>query len=79
VINDYSALFKPALLSTAEGGTLICCNNVAEVEHEPWLEQMQRSAVKAGREIREFEWIAPEADFPSPDGQSPLKMVLLRV
>ena len=79
VINDYSALFKPALLSTAEGGTLICCNNVAEVEREPWLEQMQRSAVKAGREIREFEWIAPEADFPSPDGQSPLKMVLLRV
>jgi 23S rRNA (cytosine1962-C5)-methyltransferase len=79
VINDYSALFKPALLSTAEGGTLICCNNVAEVEREPWLEQMQRSAVKAGREIREFESIAPEADFPSPDGQSPLKMVLLRV
>lgn len=79
VVNDYPALFKPALLSTAEGGTLICCNNVAEVEREGWLAQLQRSAVKAGREIREFEWIAPEADFPSPDGQPPLKMVLLRV
>ena len=28
LINDYAALFKPALLCTAEGGTLICCNNV---------------------------------------------------
>ncbi|HET6719253.1 MAG TPA: class I SAM-dependent methyltransferase, partial [Rhodocyclaceae bacterium] len=32
LINDYSALFKPALLATAEGGTLICCNNVAQVD-----------------------------------------------
>lgn len=79
VINDYSALFKPALLSTAEGGTLICCNNVAEVERESWLEQLQRSARKVDREIREIEWIMPESDFPSPDAQPPLKMVLLRV
>ena len=79
VVNDYPALFKPALLSTAVGGTLICCNNVAEVEREIWLAQLQRAAEKAGREIREFEWIAPEADFPSPDGNPPLKMLLLRV
>jgi 23S rRNA (cytosine1962-C5)-methyltransferase len=79
VVNDYPALFKPALLSTAEGGTLICCNNVAEVEREEWLAQLHRSAVKAGREIRAFEWIMPESDFPSPDGNPPLKMVLLRV
>lgn len=79
VVNDYPALFKPALLSTAEGGTLICCNNVAEVEREGWLAQLQRSAVKAGREVRESEWILPEADFPSPDGNPPLKMLLLRV
>jgi 23S rRNA (cytosine1962-C5)-methyltransferase len=79
LVNDYPALFKPALLSTAEGGTLICCNNVAEVERDAWLDQLQRSARKAGREIRETEWIMPEADFPSPDGRSPLKMALLRV
>ena len=79
LVNDYPALFKPALLSTAEGGTLICCNNVAEVERDAWLDQLQRSARKAGREIRETEWIMPEADFPSPDGKPPLKMVLLRV
>ncbi len=79
LVNDYAALFKPALLCTAEGGTLICCNNVAEVTREAWLDLLERSARKAGRAIREIEWIEPESDFPSPDGQAPLKMVLLRV
>jgi len=79
LVNDYAALFKPALLCTAEGGTLICCNNVAEVPREAWLDQLQRSAKKAGRAIREVEWIVPEADFPSSDGQPPLKVALLRV
>jgi 23S rRNA (cytosine1962-C5)-methyltransferase len=79
LINDYAALFKPALLCTAPGGTLICCNNVAEVDRDIWLDQLQRSARKAGRPIRDFEWIAPEADFPSPDGKPPLKMMALAV
>lgn len=79
LVNDYPALFKPALLATAEGGTLICCNNVAEVDRDAWLDQLERSARKAGREIRGMEWIPPEADFPSPDGRPPLKTALLRV
>lgn len=79
LINDYPALLKPALLCTAEGGTLYCCNNVAEVDRDAWLDQLQRSARKAGRPIRDFEWIEPEADFPSPDGNPPLKMVALAV
>ncbi|MDO8934163.1 MAG: class I SAM-dependent methyltransferase [Rhodocyclaceae bacterium] len=79
LVNDYAALFKPALLCTAEGGTLFCCNNVAAVARETWLDQMERSARKAGRPIRTMEWIAPEDDFPSSDAQPPLKMALLRV
>ncbi len=79
LINDYPALFKLALLCTAEGGALFCCNNVAEVDRDPWLDQLQRSARKAGRPIRDFEWILPESDFPSPDGNPPLKMVALSV
>lgn len=79
LVNDYAALFKPALLCTAEGGALICTNSVAEVAPEAWLDQLERSARKAGRPIREVEWIPPEADFPSSDSQPPLKMVLLRI
>lgn len=79
LVNDYPALFKPALLATTEGGMLICTNNVAEVEPDAWLDQLRRSAIKAGRQIHEAEWIAPEADFPSPDGKPPLKIVALRV
>ena len=79
IVNDYAALMKPALLCTAEGGTLICCNNAAQISRETWADQLQRCATKAGRPIRELEWIAPEGDFPSHDGQAPLKIVLLRV
>lgn len=79
LVNDYPAILKLALLCTAEGGTLICCNNVAQVGREVWIDQVERCARKAGRPIRAIEWIEPEADFPSHDGQPPLKMALLRV
>lgn len=79
LVKDYPALFKPALLCTAEGGTLYCTNNVAQVAREAWIDQLERSARKAGRALREVEWIEPEADFPSPDGKPPLKVAMLRV
>ena len=79
IVNDYAALMKPALLCTAEGGTLICCNNAAQITREVWADQLQRCANKAGRTIRDLEWITPEEDFPSHDGQPPLKIALLRV
>jgi 23S rRNA (cytosine1962-C5)-methyltransferase len=79
LVKDYASVFKPALLCTSAGGALICTNNVADVQRDAWLDQLQRSAAKAGRPIREMEWIVPEADFPSSDGQPPLKIALLRV
>ena len=79
IVNDYAALMKPALLCTAEGGTLVCCNNAAQVNRETWADQIERCVAKTGRKLREIEWIAPEGDFPSRDGQPPLKIALLRV
>jgi len=79
LVVDYSAVFKPALLCAAEGGTVICCNNVAQVAREAWLAQLERSARKAGRPIRAVECIEPESDFPSLDGRPPLKIALLRL
>lgn len=77
-VNDYAALYKPALLCTVEGGSLICTNG-SETSREAWLDQLERSTRKVGRNISEVEWIEPEADFPSAAGAAPLKVVLLRV
>ena len=79
LVNDYAAVFKPALLATAEGGAIYCCNNVAQVERMAWLDQLERSARKAGRPILDVEWIEPEEDFPSHDANPPLKMLRLAV
>ena len=79
LIRDYPSVLKPSLLATQEGGTLICTNNVAKVDMDEWLGVVRRCADKAGRPVRDYEVITPEADFPSPDGQFPLKIVVLHV
>lgn len=79
LVRDYPSVFKPALLATAPGGTLICTNNVASVDRETWLAGLERSAAKAGRPIGDVEIIKPEDDFPSPDGRHPLKVAQITV
>lgn len=78
-VNDYQSLFKPALLCTKVGGKMLVTNNVASVELESWLEMLKRCALKIEREIHDVQVIQPEEDFPSSDGQHPLKMVWLTV
>lgn len=77
LINDYPALLKPAIGCTRPGGRLICCNNVAQVQRDAWQAQLLRSAEKCGRPVQSLNWLTPEADFPSPDGQHPLKIAEL--
>ena len=77
LLRDYQSLLKPAILSTAEDGVLICCNNLAKVSLEDWREQVLRCADKAGRPVREWQVLPPAADFPSSDGQPPLKTLIL--
>lgn len=79
LIRDYPSVLKPALLSTKEGGTLVCVNNAAQVSLESWLDIIQRCAAKVGRPIKEWQILEPESDFPSLDGQHPLKIAVLRV
>lgn len=40
LLRDYQSSLKPALLSTADNGVLICCNNLAKVSMEDWREQV---------------------------------------
>lgn len=79
LLRDYQSLLKPALLTTAENGTLICCNNLAKVSMEDWREQVLRCASKAGRPVRDCQVMQPGADFPSLDNQPPLKTLILRL
>jgi len=79
VVRDYPTLFRPALLATRVGGNLLVTNNAASVRRDAWIEVLRRSAEKVGRPIRDLQIIEPDDDFPSPDGQAPLKMAWLSV
>lgn len=79
IVRDYPSLYKPALLATADGGMLLATNHVSTVALEDWLAVLRRCAEKAGRPLKSLEVIAPEADFPSPDGAHPLKIAVARL
>ncbi|MBD9482444.1 class I SAM-dependent methyltransferase [Pseudomonas sp. PDM14] len=78
LLRDYQSLLKPAILATAENGVLICCNNLAKVAFADWREQVLRCAEKLGRPVRDCQSLPPAADFPSLDGQPPLKTLILQ-
>ena len=78
LLRDYQSLLKPAILATADDGVLICCNNLAKVSMPDWREQVLRCAEKLGRPVREWQVLPPANDFPSLDGQPPLKTLILQ-
>ena len=79
LLRDYQSLLKPALLATAEGGTLVCCNNLAKVEMSDWRAQVLRCAEKLGRPVQDCQVIVPASDFPSHDAKPPLKTLILHL
>jgi 23S rRNA (cytosine1962-C5)-methyltransferase len=79
VVRDYPALFKPALLATAEGGSVLATNHAPEVSRDEFLRVLERTARKCGRPIRNLEWLPPEEDFPSFDESPPLKAAWIEV
>lgn len=76
LINDYQSVFKPAWLVTAPGGVMLATNNVGTVSRETFGESLLRCAEKCGKPIRQLEWLTPDEDFPSFDGQPALKVAL---
>lgn len=79
LLRDYQSLLKPALRVTAEGGTLVCNNNLARVPLEDWRSQVLRCAEKSGRPVRDCQYLPPAGDFPSPGGEPPLKTLILQL
>ncbi len=76
-VRDYASLFKPSLLATAPGGTVVATNHVSTVDVDAWVDGLERSARKAGRPLRSVELLPPDADFPSLDGRHPLKVAIV--
>ena len=79
LVRDYESLFKPCVLATRPGGTVLAVNHVASVDRDEWCEKLWRCAKKADQPLSELTLLTPEADFPSPDGNHPLKMALAKV
>ena len=61
-------------MAASPGGAVLATNNVAAVDRRDWITAMVRCAEKAGRPVRSVEILAPERDFPCPDGRPATKM-----
>lgn len=79
VAGDYQSMFKPAVLAAKPGGRVIATNHVASVRYDDWTEMLRRCAAKAGRPIKNIEPVPVDADFPSFDGNPPLKVAVCEV
>ena len=79
LINDYQSLFKPALLCCSRDGQLVVTNNVASVSRADFEDILTRCAKKAERPLKSLKWLTPDEDFPSFDGNHPLKIAVCRV
>lgn len=79
VEHDYQSLFKPCLLTLAPGGIVVATNHLPQVSREQFAELLRRCAAKAGRPLVDLQLLGPGEDFPSADGQPPLKVAIARV
>jgi 23S rRNA (cytosine1962-C5)-methyltransferase len=79
VLRDYPSLFKPCLVTLADGGLVLATNHLPEVTPATFRELLVRCASKAGRPLRSIEVLGPDADFPAFDGTPPFKLAVCRV
>ena len=79
LVRDYQSMFKPCVLATKPGGTVLAVNHASTVSLEEFTDVLERCAHKAGRPLADLTVLPPEIDFPSPDGKHTTKMVLARL
>lgn len=79
VERDYPSLLRPAIRCVAPGGRLAATCHVPSMTREVFEHVVRRSAEKEERAIAELAWLVPDGDFPSPDAQPPLKIVVARL
>ncbi len=74
------AVIEPAWTLLAPGGSLLVTNNSAKMGKVEFEERLQRFLDPPGTHSPavELDWLSPDQDFPSFDGEYPLKVVLCR-
>jgi 23S rRNA (cytosine1962-C5)-methyltransferase len=76
---DYPSLLKPALLATSEGGCLVATHHHHYRNRMDWEEEIRKTVERCSREVRSFSFLDHEPDFPSHDGEPPLKIAVIEV
>ncbi len=76
VVHDYPSLLKPAIGCASPGGLVIATNHVPDVTRADFEAIVRRTAEKMGRPFSELSMLGPEDDFPSFDGEPPLKIAV---
>jgi 23S rRNA (cytosine1962-C5)-methyltransferase len=76
VVRDYPSLIKPAIACVAPGGRLLLTNHVPSVSMPDFESVVRRTAEKSSRDLTALEPLVPDADFPTPDGRHPLKILV---
>lgn len=78
LVNDPETVFGPAWDVVAPGGLLVAANNSAKVGRDEFEGRLRRMAAKRGAPIAWIARVSPDLDFPSFDGEPPLKVAFCR-
>ncbi len=77
LVHDPETIYSPAWSVVASGGWLLAANNSARVTRVEFEERLRQLIQKSGQGCRTFETISPDQDFPTRDGEHPLKVFLI--
>ena len=76
LVNDPETVYGPAWDVVAPGGLLVAANNSARVNREDFEHRLRRLFAKRSGSggCASIAWVTPDDDFPSFDGEPPLKV-----
>ncbi len=80
LVRDPETVFGPAWEAVSPGGLLVAANNSARVSRPEFEERLRKLFARRseGGACAGLEWLTPDADFPSFDGEPPLKVAFCR-
>lgn len=78
LVHDPETVFTPAWSVVSPGGWLVAANNSARVSRDEFEAKLTQMIEKAGVPYQGLEYLSPDSDFPSRDGEHPLKVFIVQ-